>query len=63
MIYWLIIILGIFVLSISISNPFYKLMIKKYLKSNILFEIILRSFLFFLSIVIILIGLYLDSVT
>ncbi len=63
MIYWLIIILGIFVLSISISNPFYKLMIKKYLKSNILFEIILRAFLFFLSIVIILIGLYLESVT
>ena len=63
MIYWLIIILGIFVLSISISNPFYKLMIKKYLKSNILFEIILRALLFFLSIVIILIGLSLESVT
>jgi len=63
MIYWLIIILGIFVLSISISNPFYKLVIKKYLKSNILFEIILRAFLLFLSIVIILIGLYLESVT
>ena len=47
----LIIIFGIIILTTSISNAFYKITIKKYLKINIYFEIILRIVIFFLSII------------
>jgi len=63
MIYWLVIIIGIFALSISVSNPFYKLVVKKYLKLKVLFEILLRTLLFFVSIIIIFIGLYFESIS
>ena len=62
MIYWLIIIFGIIILTTSISNAFYKITIKKYLKINVYFEIILRIIIFFLSIIIILLGLYYESI-
>ena len=61
MIYWLIIILGVILLSTSISNSFYKVTIGKYLQLNIYFEAILRFFLFFLSIIVIFVGLYFES--
>jgi len=61
MIYWIIIIIGIFVLSISLSNPFYNLTIKKYLKLKIIYEILIRMFIFFVSVILIFIGLYLES--
>ena len=61
MIYWLIIILGVILLSTSISNSFYKVTIGKYLQLNIYFEAILRVFLFFLSIIVIFVGLYFES--
>lgn len=63
MIYWLIIILGIVILSASISNPFFNFTIKKYIKINIYFEFIIRISLFILSIIIILTGLYVESLT
>ena len=62
MIYWLLIIFGIIILTTSISNAFYKITIKKYLKINIYFEIILRIIIFFLSIIIIFLGLYYESI-
>ena len=58
MIYWFIIIIGIVLLSISISNPVYKIVIKKYLKINLIFEIILRLIIFTFSIILIFIGLF-----
>ena len=61
MIFWIIILVGIVILSMSLSNPVYKLSIKKYLKFNVFFEILVRLFLFILSIIIIFIGLYLES--
>jgi hypothetical protein len=61
MIFWIIILVGIVILSMSLSNPVYKLSIKKYLKFNVFFEVLVRSFFFILSIFIIFIGLYLES--
>jgi len=62
MIYWIIIIIGILVLSISLSNPFYKLIVKKYLKLKIFYEILIRILLFLVSVIIIFMGLYLESI-
>ena len=62
MIYWLLIIFGVIVLSTSISNPLYKITIKKYIKLNMYSEILLRSLMFILSIIIIFVGLYFESV-
>jgi hypothetical protein len=62
MIYWLLIIFGVIALSTSISNPLYKITIKKYIKLNMYFEILLRSLMFILSIIIIFVGLYFESV-
>ena len=59
--HWLIIILGTFILSISISNPFYKLLIAKRLKLKTFLKIILRILLFILGLTAIFVGLYLES--
>ena len=59
--HWLIIILGTFILSISISNPFYKLLIAKRIKLKFFFKIIFRLLLFILGLVLIFLGLYLES--
>ena len=61
MIYWLLIIFGIFTLSISLSNQVYKLVIKKYITVNLLFQILIRIALFFVAIILILGGLYIES--
>ena len=50
MIHWLTIIIGIFLLSISISNPVYNLIIKKYFKLNKIVNILLRIVLFIFGI-------------
>jgi len=60
--YWLIIILGTFIISLSISNPFYRLIVKKIVNLKIFYEIIFRILLFFLSIGLIFLGLYLESI-
>ena len=46
MIYWLVILLGFFALSICLSNPFYNLVVKKNLRLKVFFEILLRILLF-----------------
>ena len=61
MIYWLLIIFGIFTLSISLSNQVYKLVIEKYITVNLLFQILIRICLFFVAIILILGGLYIES--
>ncbi len=59
--YWLIIILGTFILSISLSNPFYNLLIEKRIKLKTFFKIIIRILMFFLGLIVIFLGLYLES--
>ncbi len=61
MIYWFLIILGIFILSISLSNQVYKLVIKKYIRVNILLQILIRITLFFIAVLLIFSGLYIES--
>ena len=60
--HWLVIIIGTLILSISISNPFYRLIIGKKIKLNSIFQIILRVILFLIGLVIIFYGLYLESI-
>ena len=62
MFYWIIIIIGIILLSTSVSNPIYKIVIKKYLKISLIFEILLRIILFISSIILIFLGLFIESV-
>ena len=59
--HWLLIIVGTFILTISISNPFYKLLIEKRLKLKPFFKIIIRILLFILALTSIFLGLYLES--
>ena len=60
--HWLLIIIGTFILSISISNPFYKLLIQKRIKLKTFFNLILRVILFIIGLIVIFFGLYLESI-
>ena len=60
--HWLVIILGTLILSISVSNPFYKLIIGKKIQIASILQIIFRTFLFIIGLVIIFLGLWLESV-
>jgi len=60
--HWLIIILGTFILSVSVSNPLYRLLVGKLIKLNTFFQIILRMFIFFIGLIAIFVGLYFESV-
>ena len=60
--HWLFIILGVLALSLSISNPVYKLTIKKKIRSNIFIDIVLRIILFISAILLIFFGLYLENI-
>ena len=60
--HWLIIIVGTIILSISLSNPFYRLLIGKKLKIMKFLQLSLRFFLFIFGLIIIFLGLYLESV-
>ena len=60
--HWFVIIIGIFFISIAISNPFYKLIVKNRIKLNIFYEILIRIFIFLISIIVIFYGLYLESI-
>ena len=59
--HWLIIIIGILILSTSLSNPFYKLLIEKRIKLNKFLRLVLRILLFIIGIIVIFIGLYVES--
>ena len=60
--HWLLIIIGTITLSISVSNPFYKLLIEKRIKLKILYKLIFRILLFIVGLVIVFVGLYLESI-
>jgi hypothetical protein len=60
--HWLLIIIGTFILSISISNPFYRLLIQKRIKLKTFFNLILRVILFIIGLIVIFSGLYLESI-
>ena len=59
--HWFIIILGTFILSISVSNPFYRLVIEKKIKLTLFFNLIIRIFLFIIGLIVVFFGLYLES--
>ena len=61
MYYWLTFVLGIVILTLSISNPFYNLIIKKYLKLAFIFHVIIRVFLLIIGILMVFLGLYFES--
>jgi hypothetical protein len=61
MFHWLIIIVGIIIISLSISNPFFKLVFNKNFDLNVLLLIFIRIFILLLGIIIIFIGLYVES--
>ena len=60
--HWLLIIIGTFILSISVSNPFYNLLIHKRIKLNILYKFMLRFVLFLIGTITVFFGLYLESI-
>ena len=60
--HWLLIIIGTFILSIAVSNPFYKLLIEKRIKLKILYKFIFRLLLLIMGIIIVFFGLYLESI-
>jgi hypothetical protein len=60
--HWLLIIIGTIILSISVSNPFYKLLIEKRIKLKTLSKLIFRIFLFMIGFIIVFLGLYLESI-
>jgi len=62
MLYWLIIFLGIIIISLSISNPFFKLILNKILNINLLFIILIRILLFLFGMFIIFVGLYVENI-
>ena len=60
--HWFLIIIGTFILSISVSNPFYSLLIQKRIKLKTFLNLILRVILFIIGVVVIFSGLYLESI-
>ena len=60
--HWLLIIIGTFILSIEVSNPFYKLLIEKSIKLRILYKFVLRLIFFIMGVIIVFFGLYLESI-
>ena len=59
--HWLVIILGTFILSISVSNPLYRILIEKFIILNIFFRVFFRILLFFTGLIVIFVGLYFES--
>jgi len=60
--HWFLIFIGTFILSLSVSNPFYRLLIEKKIKLKIINRMILRIFLFIIGLLVIFFGLYLESI-
>lgn len=63
MFYWLLIVSSVVFLALSISNPLYNLTIKKIINFNIFLNILTRVIFFILSIVLVFLGLYFESLT
>ena len=62
MFHWLAIILGIFLLACSISNPLYYLIVKKYINSNFFLNSLFRILSLISGIFLIFLGLYIESI-
>ena len=62
--HWIIIIIGILILSASVSNPFYKIIViqKMNLNINKYLVFFLRILLFLIAIGVIFLGLYMESI-
>jgi len=60
--HWLLIIIGTFILSISVSNPFYRLLIGKRITLNFFLNLTFRVFMFIVGLIVIFFGLYLESI-
>ena len=62
--HWIIIIIGTIILSFSVSNSFYKLIVIKKLKLNInkYLSVLVRIISFLFGIVFIFFGLFLESI-
>ena len=61
MFYWIVIVFGIIMLSFSISNPFYRIVFKKFVKLNLFITILIRFLLFLLGTILVFLGLYIES--
>ena len=61
MFHWIVIVLGIIILSISISNPFFNLTLNKIINFDLFFIALIRIFLFLIGVIIIFFGLYVES--
>jgi len=59
--HWLLIILGTFILSLSVSNPFYRLLIEKKIKLKFISKLIIKVLLFIIGLAVVFLGLYLES--
>ena len=59
--HWLLIILGTLILSLSVSNPFYRLLIEKKIKLKLISKLIIRVLLFIIGLAVVFLGLYLES--
>ena len=59
--HWLLIILGTLILSLSVSNPFYRLLIEKKIKLKFISKLIIRVLLFIIALAVVFLGLYLES--
>ena len=59
--HWLLIVIGTLILSLSLSNPFYKLLIQKKINLIKIYRVILRILLFIMGLLVIFLGLYLES--
>ena len=60
--HWLIIIIGTFILSLSVSNPLYRMLAHKIIKLNLITKLLFRILLFIIGLIIVFIGLYLESI-
>ena len=60
--HWLLIIIGTFILSLSVSNPLYRMLAGKIIKLNLIFKLLFRILLFIIGLIIVFMGLYLESI-
>ena len=60
--HWLVIVLGTLILSLSISNPIYRLLFLKITHFNLFFHTVLRVVIFIIGLMVIIAGLYIESI-
>jgi len=60
--HWLLIIIGTFILSLSVSNPLYHMLAGKIIKLNLITKLLFRILLFIIGLIIVFVGLYLESI-